>query len=157
MADKRHDPDGISRREFGTRIGVAAGLAAGGGLLSGGLQAAPYVGGRVLGANDRVVTASIGIRGQGNALKRGFARLKNVEIKTLCDIDANLAPERINDERLKDVATFKPGFGTRSPPSGRCRRASTSTSRSPRLTPCGRGARWSRRRRATTRSCKSAR
>ena len=43
-----------------------------------------------------VVTASIGIRGQGNALKRGFAKLKNVEIKTLCDIDANLAPERIN-------------------------------------------------------------
>ena len=25
MADKRYDPDGISRREFGTRIGVAAG------------------------------------------------------------------------------------------------------------------------------------
>jgi predicted dehydrogenase len=110
VADKQHDPDGISRREFGVRIGTAAGLAAGGGLLSGRLEAAPYVGGRVLGANDRVVTASIGIRGQGNALKRGFARLKNVEIKTLCDIDANLAPERINDERLKDVATFKPGF-----------------------------------------------
>ena len=43
-------------------------------------------------------------------LKRGFARLTNVEIKTLCDPDANLAPERINDERLKDVASFKPGF-----------------------------------------------
>ena len=43
-------------------------------------------------------------------MKRGFARLKNVEIKTLCDIDANLAPERINDARLADVATFKPGF-----------------------------------------------
>ena len=65
---------------------------------------------RILGANDRVVLASIGIRGQGNSLKRGFARLPNVEIKTLCDIDANLAPERINDARLKDVATFKPGF-----------------------------------------------
>src|ERR1051325_1240397 len=65
---------------------------------------------RVLGANDRVVTASIGIRGQGNALKRGFARLKNVEIKTLCDIDANIAPERIHDARLSDVPTFKPGY-----------------------------------------------
>ena len=30
----------------------------------------------MLGANDRVVLASIGIRGQGNALKRGFARLQ---------------------------------------------------------------------------------
>src|SRR5436189_160238 len=65
---------------------------------------------RVLGANDRVVTASIGVRGQGNSLKRGFARLKNVEIKTLCDIDANLAPSRINDDKLADVSTFKPGF-----------------------------------------------
>ena len=111
MAEKRNDSDGISRREFATRIGAAAaGIAVGGELLGSRADAAPHVGGRILGANDRVVTASIGIRGQGNALKRGFARLKNVEIKTLCDIDANLAPERINDARLKDVATFKPGF-----------------------------------------------
>jgi predicted dehydrogenase len=111
VADQRNDPDGISRREFATRIGVAAaGIAAGGELFNATVQAAPHVGGRILGANDRVVTASIGVRGQGNALKRGFAKLKNVEIKTLCDIDENLAPERINDERLKDVATFKPGY-----------------------------------------------
>src|SRR5436190_22630175 len=74
------------------------------------LHAAPNVSSRIIGANDRVVTASIGIRGQGNSLKRGFAKLKNVEIKTLCDIDANLAPERIHDERLAEVATFRPGF-----------------------------------------------
>src|SRR6266850_2294839 len=54
--------------------------------------------------------AGIAIGGQGNSLKRGFAKLKNVEIKTLCDIDANIAPERINDAKLSDVATFKPGF-----------------------------------------------
>ena len=111
MAEKRNDSDGISRREFATRIGAAAaGVAVGGEFFNSRAQAAPHVGGRILGANDRVVTASIGIRGQGNALKRGFARLKNVEIKTLCDIDANLAPERINDARLQDVATFRPGF-----------------------------------------------
>ncbi|HEV8211672.1 MAG TPA: Gfo/Idh/MocA family oxidoreductase, partial [Vicinamibacterales bacterium] len=111
MPDQRNDPDGITRREFATRVGAAAaGVAAGADLLGSRLQASPLVGGRIIGANDRVVTASIGIRGQGNSLKRGFARLKNVEIKTLCDIDANLAPERINDARLSDVATFKPGF-----------------------------------------------
>ncbi len=85
MADKHNDDaDGISRREFGTRLGVAAGIAVGSEFFSGTAQAAPapHVGGRILGANDRVVTASIGIRGQGNSLKRGFARLKNVEIKT---------------------------------------------------------------------------
>ena len=98
----------ISRRDFGIRLGSAAGLVAGRDLLA--AQAVTPRGDRVLGANDRVVLASIGIRGQGNALKRGFARLPNVEIKTLCDVDANLAAERINDARLKDVASFRPGF-----------------------------------------------
>ena len=63
-----------------------------------------------LGANDRVVLASIGVRGQGNALKRGFARLQNVEIKTLCDIDANLGRRAHQRRALADVPTFKPGF-----------------------------------------------
>jgi predicted dehydrogenase len=101
----------MSRREFTSRVGAAAaGIAIGGEFLSASAHASPHVSGRIIGANDRVVTASIGIRGQGNALKRGFAKLKNVEIKTLCDIDANIAPERINDAKLSDVATFKPGF-----------------------------------------------
>jgi predicted dehydrogenase len=89
--------NGITRRDFNTRVTAAT-------------AGAVLLGNRILGANDRVVLASIGIRGQGNALKRGFARLSNVEIKTLVDPDANLAPERINDERLKDVASFKPAF-----------------------------------------------
>ena len=94
MTDERNE---VSRREFASRTAVAA-------------AAVMAVGNRVLGANDRVVVASIGIRGQGNSLKRGFARLKGVEIKTLCDIDANLAAERINDKALADVPTWKPGF-----------------------------------------------
>ncbi len=105
------DETGISRRDFAVRVGAAAaGIAVGGELFTARADAAPHVGNRILGANDRVVTASIGIRGQGNALKRGFARVPNLEIKTLCDIDANLADERINDPALKDVPTFKPGF-----------------------------------------------
>jgi len=111
VAIDREDQNGISRREFASRIGAAAaGVVVGSELFGAGVRAAPNVSRRILGANDRVVLASIGIRGQGNALKRGFARLKNVEHKTLCDIDANLAPERINDPKLKDVPTFKPGF-----------------------------------------------
>jgi predicted dehydrogenase len=77
------------------------------------LAAAAVVAGqarRVLGANDRVVLASIGIRGQGNALKQGFARIPGVEIKTLCDVDENLFASRANDPVLKGVETFKPGF-----------------------------------------------
>ena len=111
MPNQHDEQNGVSRREFTTRVGAAAaGMAVGGHFVGGRAEAAPLVGNRILGANDRVVTASIGIRGQGNSLKRGFARLKNVEIKTLCDIDANIIPERINDARLADVPTFKPGF-----------------------------------------------
>jgi predicted dehydrogenase len=111
MGSDHKSDGGISRRDFASRLGAAAaGIAVGGELLGGRLQAAPAVSRRIIGANDRVVVASIGIRGQGNGVKRGFAKLNNVEIKTLCDIDANLAPERVNDPALKDVATFKPGF-----------------------------------------------
>jgi predicted dehydrogenase len=103
--------NGISRREFGTRLGAAAaGAAVGGSLFDGVLGAAPAVNPRIIGANDRVITASIGVRGQGNALKRGFARLPNVTIKTICDIDGNLEASRVNDPSLASVATFKPGF-----------------------------------------------
>ncbi len=109
MANDGHEQNGISRRDFTARLGAAtAGLAIGSDLLRPGLSAASQ--GRVFGANDRVVVASIGIRGQGNAVKRGFAQLPNVTVKTLCDIDANLAPERINDKALTAVADYKPGF-----------------------------------------------
>ena len=95
-----NEPDDITRREFVSRTATAvAGVALGGAAVA--RTQSGTVGSRVLGANDRVVLASIGIRGQGNALKRGFARLKNVEIKTICDIDANIGNERINDERSR--------------------------------------------------------
>jgi predicted dehydrogenase len=108
---RQDDRDDITRRQFGSRLGVvaAAAVVAGNDFVTPAhAAAAPAISGRVLGANDKVVLASIGVRGQGNSLKRGFARLPNVEIKTIADIDANLADERINDEKLKEVETFKP-------------------------------------------------
>ena len=104
--------DEISRRDFASRLGgiAAAAVVVGRDLAAAPLKDVKPLPARVMGANDRVVLASIGVRGQGDSLKRGFARLKNVEIKTLCDIDANLADERINDPKLTDVATFKPTF-----------------------------------------------
>ena len=106
MATDTNDQNGISRRDFTSRLGAAAaGLAAGGEFL--GAQSNARSTGRIIGANDRVVVASIGIRGQGNSLKRGFASLKNVEVKTLCDVDENLAAERINDARTIEEAKKK--------------------------------------------------
>ncbi len=98
----------ISRREFASRSFLAAAAVAAGRAA----VPAPKVEHpeRVIGANDKVVLASIGIRGQGNALKQGFARLPNVEIKTLCDIDENLFASRAHDPALKDVSTFHPGY-----------------------------------------------
>jgi hypothetical protein len=92
------DRNEISRRSFtATTTLTAAAVVAGGA-------------GRVLGANDRVVVAMIGIRGQGNALKQGFAKVPGVEIKTLCDIDENLFASRAHDPSLAKIPGFKPGY-----------------------------------------------
>jgi hypothetical protein len=181
VGSDRNEQNGLSRREFTTRLGTAAaGVVIGSELFGAKAKAAPSVSRRILGANDRVVLASIGIRGQGNALKRGFAKLANVEHKTLCDIDANLAAERINDPKLKDVPTFKPGFAQdlrrvlddkdidavviATPNHWHAlatiwalQAGSTCTSRSRPLTRCGKGGGWSKRRSGTTGSCRSAR
>src|SRR3954454_17417579 len=112
LASDRNDQDGISRREFTSRMGAAAaGVVVAGDIFGPFASPAPHVGSRVLGANDRVTIAHIGIHSQGNSLKRGFAQLKNVEIKTLCDVDGNLFESRANDKTLLEMLPgFKPGF-----------------------------------------------
>src|SRR3954470_12410860 len=100
----------MTRRDFAVRVGAAAGAVVASDIF-GPFASAAQAGNRVLGANDRVVIAHIGIHSQGNSLKRGFAQLKNVEIKTLCDVDGNLFESRANDKTVLDkVAGFKPGF-----------------------------------------------
>src|SRR6186997_1192954 len=112
LASDPTDQNGMTRRDFTSRLGVAAaGVVVGADIFATRVGAAPAVGSRIIGANDKVVTASIGIRGQGDALKRGFASLKNVSIKTLCDVDENLFASRANDKRVTDkVPDFKPGY-----------------------------------------------
>jgi predicted dehydrogenase len=101
----------ISRRQFTATLGAVAGLTAGANLLTPAeVSAAPHINPRIIGANDRVVVASIGVRGQGNAVKRGFAKLANVEVKTLCDVDENVGQEKLADKQLAEVASYKPGF-----------------------------------------------
>jgi predicted dehydrogenase len=56
-----------------------------------------YPSGRVLGANDRVNIAVVGLRSQGGALMNGFAGLKNCQVSALCDIDENLFDRRIGE------------------------------------------------------------
>ena len=73
MSSDPKDENGITRRDFASRLGLAAaGVAVGADIFGTRVGAAPLVGNRVLGANDRVVIAHIGIHSQGNSLK-GFA------------------------------------------------------------------------------------
>lgn len=109
MSDQSQPGHRMSRRQFASRLGLAAGVLATGPRLQA-LTAGPAVGTRIPGANDRVVVAVVGIRSQGNALKRQFARLENVEVKTLCDVDTNLAAGRVDDPQLADVPRYRPGF-----------------------------------------------
>jgi len=98
----------ISRRDFINRSAMtAAGVAIAGSALKSTAIGAPLVSNRVIGANDRINVANIGIRGQGGGLMRGFAGLKNVEVKTLCDIDLNLVPERA--AKAEEIQGSKPG------------------------------------------------
>jgi predicted dehydrogenase len=60
-----------------------------------------YPSGKVLGANDRVNVAVIGIRGQGGAHIGGFPALPGVKLKTLCDIDENTFGKRIAEVEKK--------------------------------------------------------
>jgi len=102
------DQHGITRRDFTTRVGAAAAGIVAADIFGPFASAAPHVGGRILGANDRVVIAHVGIHSQGNSLKKGFAQLKNVEIKTLCDVDGNLYESRAADKVFDGKP--KPGY-----------------------------------------------
>jgi predicted dehydrogenase len=75
----------VSRRQIlkGTAIAGAAGIVG------------PFFPGRVLGANDRVVVAIVGIRGQGQAHIKEFGKMSNVRVKTLCDLDQNLHAQNV--------------------------------------------------------------
>jgi len=98
------DKKKISRRRFlSDGIRTAAGLAAAGGL---GSLAAVVPAGKVLGANDRINVAVIGIRSRGIQLARGFAEVTGVRVKTLCDVDENLFAERV--KRLEETSGFAP-------------------------------------------------
>jgi predicted dehydrogenase len=83
--------DGVTRRDFLSRTTLTA---AAGTITAGKAFSAP-ASQRVMGANDRVNIAVIGIRGQGGGHIQGFPQVPNVRIKTLCDIDENLFPERV--------------------------------------------------------------
>jgi len=76
-----------SRRRFLIRSAqTTAGIIAAGSPIS---KAASSV----IGANERINVAVIGIRGQGRGHINDFAEMDNVRVKTICDVDERLFPE----------------------------------------------------------------
>lgn len=87
------------RREFirKTSVGIA-GLTLGGILP--GFSAESYR--RIVGANDRVNTAIIGVNSRGNALAQNFGSQKACHITTICDVD-----KRAIDKCVKNLSAIQ--------------------------------------------------
>jgi predicted dehydrogenase len=78
----------MSRRSFMSQsTRGATGLMAAGSVLHLGSS-------KVLGANDRVNMAVIGVRSRGNEHINEWLKMPGVQVKSICDIDANFLPER---------------------------------------------------------------
>ncbi len=99
MANEKKE---LTRREFGKTTAKTTAAVAAASALTG-----PFSPGKVMGANDQVTLAVIGIRGQGFGHIRGFSKIPGVKIKTICDVDENLFPERI--AHVDKEQGYKPG------------------------------------------------
>jgi predicted dehydrogenase len=63
----------------------------------------------VLGANDRVRVAIVGLRGRGESHIKAYGSLPNVEIAALCDVDDNVMAQRLAEVQKMGFhpATYK--------------------------------------------------
>src|SRR5437588_2336264 len=77
----------IDRRDFLKTTGKAITVGA----------ATLALGGKVLGANDRVRVAICGLRGRGNDHLKGFTHVPGTEIAGFCDVDENILNLRLGD------------------------------------------------------------
>ena len=75
----------IERRDFLKTTGKAITIGA----------ASLALGGKILGANDRVRVAICGLRGRGNNHIHGFARVPGTELAALCDVDDSVMNMRL--------------------------------------------------------------
>ncbi len=66
------------------------------------------LGGKILGANDRVRVAVCGVRGRGNDHLHGLARVPGTEIAALCDVDESVLNQRLGDAEKLGLARPKP-------------------------------------------------
>ena len=104
----------LSRRQFINRSLAAAGVGAG--FAIGGTKSS----GRVIGANDTVRLAVVGLNGRGGAHVNEFGKMPGVEITYLVDPDTRTFKKRL-DQIAKKGAERRPPFKT----SAACSRTKT--------------------------------
>lgn len=101
-----------NRRDFMKKVAVtSAGLAIGGTAF--GFSAKSYR--NIIGANDRIHIAAIGLNGRGNSMVGTIAKQKNTEVSCVCDVDSRTMPKAIN-------SVLKAGQTTTPKSEGDCRK-----------------------------------
>ena len=81
-----------NRRNFIKKVAVtSAGFAIGGTAF--GFSAKSYK--KIIGANDRIHVAAIGLNGRGNSMVGTIAKQKNTEVSCVCDVDTRTIPKAI--------------------------------------------------------------
>jgi len=99
-----------SRREFIKKSAAGVAAVSIGGVLPG-FSAKSYS--SVLGANDRIFVAMMGVNSRGKALAGSFAQQENVEILYVCDVDSRAeatcsdAIEKLGKKRPKAYSDFR--------------------------------------------------
>lgn len=93
------------RRDFLKKITVAStGIAIGGSAF--GFSAKSY--NRIIGANELIRVATIGVNSRGKSMSATFAGQKNAEVGTVCDVDSRAIPLAIEEiKKVKPNATPK--------------------------------------------------
>ena len=85
--------------EEGRRDFIKKGLIGTGGIAIGGIGFSAKSYGSIMGANERITVAVVGIHGQGKGHIGKWCSLKegrNVFLKTICDVDEEFFPERVD-------------------------------------------------------------
>lgn len=98
------------RREFIKKAALGAAAVSFGGVLPG-FSAKSY--GSIMGANDRINVAVMGVNSRGLAVSGNFARQENCEVIYVCDVDSRAADkcigalEKIQKRRPKASPDFR--------------------------------------------------
>ncbi len=92
-----------TRRDFIKNVAIGTAAFSVGGVLPS-FSAKSYK--KIVGANDRILMAAIGVNSRGNVLATGFAKEKGCEVSHICDVDSRAMTKCASD--VEKTASNKP-------------------------------------------------